>query len=58
MCPPIAAVLQGVADRMLAIEEGAALADILERHDTIIKNDAIERRLKALGSRSKASRLI
>ena len=44
----IAAVLEGVAARQLTIEEGAMLADLLERHSTIIKNDATERRLKAL----------
>jgi len=44
----IGAVLEGVANGLLTIEEGAMLADLLERHSTIIKNDAIERRLKAL----------
>jgi len=44
----IGAVTQACANGLLTVDEAAALADILERHASILKADAIERRLKAL----------
>jgi hypothetical protein len=44
----ISAVLEAVAGGLLTIEEGAMLADTLEKHSAVLKNESIERRLRAL----------